>query len=41
VGGASFTPTALYVETECLPPPSKGEANKVKLIRTSTLKGEE
>jgi hypothetical protein len=28
-----FTPTTLYVETECLPPPSKGEANKVKLYR--------
>jgi len=37
VGGyLSFTPTALYVETECLPPPSKGEANKVKLFRTSS-----
>jgi hypothetical protein len=31
-----FTPTTLYVETECLPPPSKGEANKVKLFRIGT-----
>jgi hypothetical protein len=30
------TPTTLYVETECLPPPSKGEANKVKLYRIDT-----
>jgi hypothetical protein len=37
VGGyLSFTPTTLYVETECLPPPSNGEANKVKSFRTSS-----
>jgi hypothetical protein len=37
VGGyLSFTPTTLYVETECLPPPSNGEANKVKFFRTSS-----
>jgi hypothetical protein len=35
--GGIFHPHHTLIETECLPPPSNGEANKVKLFRSLQL----